>query len=96
MAGMLLGSPEVPSDRPLIAFADSQDGTNTVKVSARGTRDMVRSGVDLSIAMRMASEKVGGVGGGHNIAAGATIPEGKKKEFLSMINDIIARQRGLD
>lgn len=92
VAGMLLGSPEVPSDRPLFAFAQASDGTCTLKVSARGTRDLVRRGLDLSAVMRVASESVGGSGGGHNIAAGATIPEGTEKAFLTKANEQIQKQ----
>ncbi len=92
VAGMLLGTPEVPADRPIIAFAQSMDGTCTVKVSGRGTRDMTRRGLDLSAAMRQASETVGGTGGGHNIAAGATVPEGREDEFLLAIDGIVLSQ----
>ncbi len=92
VAGMLLGTPEVPADRPIIAFAQSMDGTCTVKVSGRGTRDMTKRGLDLSAAMRQASETVGGTGGGHNIAAGATVPEGREDAFLLAIDDIVLKQ----
>jgi RecJ-like exonuclease len=92
VAGMLLGTPEVPADRPIIAFANSMDGTCTVKVSGRGTRDMTRQGLDLATAMRQASEAVGGSGGGHNIAAGATVPEGREGDFLRAIDSIVLRQ----
>jgi single-stranded-DNA-specific exonuclease len=92
VAGMLLGSADIPSDRAIIAFAQAMDGTCTLKVSGRGTRDLTRQGLDLSIAMKQASESVGGTGGGHNIAAGASIPEGKEEEFLLAIDEIIGRQ----
>jgi len=35
---------------------------------------------------------VGGVGGGHNIASGATIPLGKDIDFLQALDAIIAKQ----
>jgi RecJ-like exonuclease len=37
---------------------------------------------------------VGGYGGGHNIAAGATIPKGKEEEFLSNLEEVIKKQTG--
>jgi single-stranded-DNA-specific exonuclease len=92
VAGMLLGSLDVPADRPIIAFAMARDGSCTVKVSGRGTRDMTRHGLDLSSAMRTASGAVGGSGGGHNIAAGATVPEGREDEFLASIDRIVSQQ----
>ncbi len=92
VAGMLLGSPDFPSDRPLIAFAQAGDGSCALKVSGRGTREMVRNGLDLSSAMRSASELVGGSGGGHNIAAGATVPEEREEDFLLAIDLLITVQ----
>ncbi|MDD3398891.1 MAG: DHH family phosphoesterase [Candidatus Methanomethylophilaceae archaeon] len=89
-AGMLLGSNGVRRDIPMIAFAHTDDGE--VKVSARADRSLVDRGLDLSAAMRVASELVGGYGGGHNIAAGATIPLGKEEEFLDIVEDIVSAQ----
>jgi RecJ-like exonuclease len=54
----------------------------------------VLKGLDLSIAIRVASEKVGGSGGGHRIAAGASIPLGKEMEFLDAIEALIISQLG--
>ncbi len=63
------------------------------KVSSRGTRKLVdKDGLDLSVAMRDAAATVGGVGGGHNIASGATIPLGKDIDFLQALDAIIAKQ----
>ena len=63
------------------------------KVSSRGTRKLVdMDGLDLSVAMRDAAASVGGVGGGHNIASGATIPLGKDIDFLQSLDAIIAKQ----
>jgi single-stranded-DNA-specific exonuclease len=90
VAGMVLGSGEIPSDRPIIAFAYAED--ETVKVSARGTRELVHAGLDLACAIKIAAEKVGGNGGGHNIAAGASIAMGKEEEFLACIEPVIAAQ----
>ena len=89
---MVIGSGDFPCDIPIIAFADSMDDVGKVKVSARGTRDLVNNGLDLAVAIKAASEKVGGTGGGHNVAAGATIDEGKEEEFLIEIERIIGSQ----
>lgn len=91
VAGMLLGD-AAPADRPLFGLASASDGTATVKVSARGTRPLVERGLDLSLVMRQAAEAVGGAGGGHNVAAGASVPEGKEEEFLRSANDIVEKQ----
>ncbi|QLH74208.1 MAG: DHH family phosphoesterase [Methanomassiliicoccales archaeon] len=88
--GMVLSSGKVPSDRPLFAFAKTEDGK--LKVSARATKELVAKGLDLSSAIKLSAEKVGGVGGGHNIAAGATIEKGKEVEFLDRADMIIREQ----
>lgn len=93
ITGMLLNSPEVQcSDKPLIAFADSSDGSNMLKVSGRGTKEMVDHGLDLSLAMIKSSKECGGTGGGHNIAAGASVPYGKENEFLLKLDRLIGQQ----
>jgi len=76
--------------RPILAFAQNADGD--LKVSARGTQDLVRSGLDLAHALSLSARAVGGVGGGHNVAAGATIPLQAKEEFLQMMDRIVAEQ----
>ncbi|MDH7509362.1 MAG: DHH family phosphoesterase [Methanomassiliicoccales archaeon] len=90
VAGMVLGSGEVSIDIPIVAFAYSEE--NKVKVSARATRELVRKGLDLAEAVKRASERVGGIGGGHNIAAGATIDSGKEMQFIEEIERIIEEQ----
>ena len=94
VAGMLLNSNGSDRSAPMVAFADSTEYSETpkTKASARGTQELVSMGMDLSFAMRSAAEKVGGVGGGHNIAAGATIPSEKKEEFLGVLDDIVGSQ----
>ncbi len=94
VAGMLLGSEGADRTAPMVAFAESTEFSEEpkVKASARGTQDLVSKGMDLSLAMRAAAEKVGGVGGGHNIAAGATIPADKKEEFLDSLDSIVTSQ----
>jgi RecJ-like exonuclease len=90
VTNMLLNSEEISSDLPLIGFADTENGN--VKVSARGTQELLEKGLDLSSALRKAAESLNGVGGGHKIAAGATIPKGKEEEFLDLLEEEIKNQ----
>jgi RecJ-like exonuclease len=76
-------------NKPIIAFADTDTG---VKVSARGNQDLISRGLNLSKALADASSHVGGAGGGHDIAAGATIPSSSKQEFVIKLNSIIGQQ----
>lgn len=91
VAGMVLGSGEINGNIPFFAFAESDEG---IKVSGRATKDMVAKGLDLSELMAEITAEIGGAGGGHNIAAGATIPPGTEPEFLKMANSIVKRQMG--
>jgi RecJ-like exonuclease len=90
LAGMLLGGEEVRGDLPMLGFAVTAEGD--IKVSARATRVLVSKGLDLSVVMKKCSEKVGGVGGGHNIAAGATIPKGSEEQFLALADKLVKKQ----
>jgi len=94
VAGMLLGSEGADRTAPMVAFAESTEFSSAPKskASARGTQELVSRGMDLSAAIRTAAERVGGVGGGHNIAAGATIPDERKEEFLDILDQIVGSQ----
>jgi RecJ-like exonuclease len=90
VAGMLYGVEGVRRDLPIVGFARTEDGHT--KVSARANRDLVRRGVNLSKALGSAAQQVEGFGGGHDVAAGATIPAGKEPEFLRLLEAQLSRQ----
>lgn len=90
VTNMLLNSEEIDSNLPLIGFAFTEKGD--VKVSARTTQSLVDKGVNLSSALKKAAKEMNGVGGGHNIAAGATIPKGKEEVFLERLESEIKIQ----
>jgi single-stranded DNA-specific DHH superfamily exonuclease len=79
----------VMPDKPIIVL--NADG-DRVKVSARGTALLIRQGLDLSTSVRESATAVGGNGGGHKIASGASIPAAKSKEFLEAVNALVGRQ----
>lgn len=91
VVGMVLGSGDVERDRPLMGIVESSEKEG-LKVSSRGTKELVDKGLDLSTVMSHCSKQLGGEGGGHDIAAGAFIPDGSEQEFLSLANDMIKRQ----
>ena len=90
VAGMAVGTSGIRSDVPILAFAEKSDAE--VKVSARGTHGLVRKGLDLSAVMGEAARSVGGDGGGHDVAAGATIPMGTRSEFVAEADRIVGEQ----
>ena len=89
VAGMCKNLDGVNRHLPIVGLANSEEG---VKVSARGTQTLVQRRLNLARAMSEAANSVGGVGGGHDIAAGATIPEGTETEFLKHLNQLVGLQ----
>jgi len=79
--------------KPIIAYAFLTE-ENIAKISARTIDEVVLKGVNLGEIMQNASEKFGGRGGGHDIAAGAQIPIEKLEEFLKLVDDMVGRQLG--
>jgi single-stranded-DNA-specific exonuclease len=75
--------------KPTIAISKVE---GSVKVSSRGTRDLVSKGLDLAESLRKSAEPLGGVGGGHNVAAGATVPLVHEDEFLKSLDEITGIQ----
>jgi single-stranded-DNA-specific exonuclease len=90
VAGMLYGLEGVRRDLPIVGFARTDDGQT--KVSARANRDLVKRGVNLSHALGSAAKSVEGIGGGHDVAAGATIPRGREQEFLTLLEAQLGAQ----
>jgi RecJ-like exonuclease len=90
VAGMALGTEGVDGSKPIVAFARKSD--EETKVSGRGTARLVGRGLDLSVVMREAARRVGGDGGGHDVAAGATIPAGEEERFVAAAEQLVAEQ----
>lgn len=94
VAGMAMSADGVSRSKPILAFAYKQDEPENTKVSSRGSPGLVERGLDLSIVMREASQAVGGDGGGHTVAAGATVPRGKEEAFVAEVDQRVAEQLG--
>ncbi|MFH1240092.1 MAG: DHHA1 domain-containing protein, partial [Candidatus Diapherotrites archaeon] len=92
VAGMLYGSGAIQGNKPIVAFAMHED--NTVKISTRGTSELIRKGLNLGLALKETCAKLGdnAQGGGHKIAAGAKINENQKEDFLKIFNESLKNQ----
>ena len=90
VAGMAISTPAVDGGNPIVAFASKNE--TELKVSARGNYRLVRNGLDLSAVMREAARAVGGDGGGHDVAAGATIPAEQREAFLAAVDELVGEQ----
>lgn len=75
-------------DKPLIAYS-YMPKERAIKVSARASDSLVKLGVNLGEIVRIAAEKCCGIGGGHDIAAGAQIPYEQKMQFLQYVNLLV-------
>ena len=75
--------------KPLISIVHKND---ELHISCRGNQDLVEKGLDLGSAMKKSAEKLNGHGGGHAIAAGATIKSDQEEEFLELVDNILSQQ----
>lgn len=92
VASLLSASDALGSDRPMMVVTES--GEDEVKVSARASRTLANKGVSLGEILRIAAEAVGGRGGGHSVAAGATLPKEAFKGFLEKVELMVGEALG--
>lgn len=76
--------------KPILAVALDKSGQ--IKISTRGTKKLVANGLNLGLALRESCAPLGGAGGGHAIAAGASVPADKLNEFLALFSKAIEKQ----
>lgn len=87
LAGVLAGLalkylPKFNAGKPVFALSYNE----MIDISARADEKMVKEGLNLGEAIKKAAESVGGIGGGHPIAAGGKIPKEKEEEFLELLD----------
>ena len=63
-----------------------------IHISCRGNQYLVSKGLDLGSAMKEIANSLNGHGGGHKIAAGATIGIDNEDEFINKVNMILKKQ----
>jgi len=90
VASILVSSGALEKDKPVIATSKAEEGL--LKVSARASDNLVEKGLNLGKIMIEAAKKYSGRGGGHNIAAGAFIPEEAEEKFLETIDELVGAQ----
>lgn len=92
VSSILLSTGILKSNKPIVASARADEGL--IKISARATDAMAKEGLDLGDIMMRAAEPFEGRGGGHDIAAGAFLPEEKGEDFLVMVDRLVGEQLG--
>ena len=83
----LLASSERYRDK--LVIVRTRSGEAELKYSSR-LGDSYAGKVNLGEVMRAAAEGVGGVGGGHSMAAGAKIPFARREEFTKLVMEKVA------
>jgi len=76
-------------DKPILSLMKMD---TLIKVSSRTTDRNVEKGVNLGVIMNQASQNFNGSGGGHNIAAGATIPADQMDNFIHIVDEMVDYQ----
>lgn len=77
-------------EKPIIAYAAVAQ-EDSVKVSARTTDMLTGKGLNLGEIMRVAAERFGGAGGGHDIAAGAQVPAKDAEDFVKLVDELVKK-----
>jgi RecJ-like exonuclease len=90
VSSILLSTGILKKYKPIISSARANG--DLIKVSARATEDMAKLGLDLGEVMMKAAEPHKGRGGGHNIAAGAFLPEEDQEEFLQRVDVLVGEK----
>ena len=93
IASLLAGSPR--NAGMIVVLTADGDEAGTSKVSARAAPG-APGRVSLAALMREAGAAFGGVGGGHDAAAGARVPRDKLDDFLDRLDSDVARMHGDD
>jgi len=75
--------------RDKLVLVRARSGDSELKYSSR-IGDSYQGKVNLGEVMREAAESVGGVGGGHSMAAGAKIPFSRRDDFTKLVLEKVA------
>ena len=78
------------ADNAIIVLTRSKDGG--IKLSARAPAKLLKMGMNLGAALNATAKKYSGIGGGHNVAAGAHIKVDDPKPFLEELDQVLLSQ----
>jgi RecJ-like exonuclease len=92
LASMLSSSGILDEDKVMLVIAKSKE--SLLKISARINEVMLSKGVNLGEILQNLAKLYKGVGGGHDVAAGATIPIEFIDEFLKDLNSSLCKILG--
>ena len=88
LSSLISKSNVYPDKTVIISMAHSLD--DTTKISSR-ISGYSASKIDLNLLMHEVCSKLGGIGGGHKLAAGASIPQEKEQDFINLIRELLEK-----
>lgn len=89
VAGLTLGNEGCDPYKPIAGIVRTN---GVAKVSARCSKLLFLSGIDLARAIRQAARSVGGEGGGHAVACGAQVEEDQVPVFVQAFEHELLKQ----
>jgi RecJ-like exonuclease len=89
-SSIISSSGNLSPDNAIIVLTRAKDGG--IKLSARAPPKLLKMGMNLGAALNITAKKYSGVGGGHNVAAGAHIKVEDPKPFLEELDQVLISQ----
>jgi len=80
------------TEKAILVLSKTEDGN--IKISGRASRLILQKGANLGKIMQTLAEKFSGIGGGHDVAAGAEISPQAKLAFLEEFKNLLLNQIG--
>ena len=88
ISSIVTSSGLINEPKPVVAMTEAEGG-NT-KISGR-VPDELKGKINLGAIFHEAAGKIGGIGGGHDVAAGAEFPKENTAEFVKIVNESVGR-----
>jgi RecJ-like exonuclease len=93
-SSIISSSGSLSPDNAIIVLTRAKDGG--IKLSARAPPKLLKMGMNLGSALNVTAKKYSGVGGGHNVAAGAHIKVDDPNPFLEELDQVLLSQMKTD
>jgi len=87
MASILTSSGFFSENKPIIALTSAENGM--IKVSGRIPAQIADRGINMGTILHDASVQFKGIGGGHDVAAGAQLPQEFEKDFVKTVDQLV-------
>jgi RecJ-like exonuclease len=89
-SSILSSAGNLTPDHAIIVVTKAKDGG--IKLSARAPAKLLQKGMNLGSALNVTAKKYEGIGGGHNVAAGAHIKSEDPVPFLEELDQVLLSQ----